>query len=314
MGKPSDIILIDQHYQKQVEAFLSYQNLLGYDTKSNKVRYGYLREFLHYLETQHKLNLTEIIPADVVAYSVYLSQRPNKSFGGLLSKKSIHAHMRVIKDFFVMLHNQGYLSVNPCSVLHFPYPKDQSTSRQVLSQAEIRQIYAATLSAHERAILALGYGCGLRSGELEACNIDDVRLREKILIVPKGKGTKKRIVPLSAGIIKDLSDYFYSERYYLTLCPRYNSNNNAFLLNYMGARMRPWTANSTLRDIIGRTENETLQQKQVSMHTLRHSIASHLLEQGVSIYQVRLFLGHSLLETTQIYTHINRQQLKDLMQ
>lgn len=78
--------------------------------------------------------------------------------------------------------------------------------------------------------------------------------------------------------------------------------------------MRPWTANYILRDIIGRTANESLLQKQVSMHVLRHSIASHLLEQGVSIYQVRLFLGHSLLETTQIYTHINRQQLKELIQ
>jgi integrase/recombinase XerD len=74
------------------------------------------------------------------------------------------------------------------------------------------------------------------------------------------------------------------------------------------------TYNKHLKALIERTQNEVLQEKKITMHNLRHSIATHLLEQGIPVEQVRLFLGHSQLETTQIYTHINRQQLQNLIQ
>ena len=77
--------------------------------------------------------------------------------------------------------------------------------------------------------------------------------------------------------------------------------------------MKEYTFNKNLKRLIERTENESMKEKTITMHSLRHSIASHLIEQGLPVDQVRQFLGHSQLETTQTYTHINKQQLKRLI-
>ena len=77
--------------------------------------------------------------------------------------------------------------------------------------------------------------------------------------------------------------------------------------------MQKGTYNKHLKILVERTENEAIKEKQITIHNLRHSIATHLLEQGVPVEQVRMFLGHSQLETTQIYTHISRKQLENLM-
>jgi len=162
----------------------------------------------------------------------------------------------------------------------------------------------------------LAYGCGLRASELENCNIEDIKLREKILIVPKGKGNKRRVIPMSNGVVKDLSNYYYNEREALTTGRDFKlnvSNQNAFMLHSRGGRMMDDTYNKHLKALIERTENETIKEKQITIHCLRHSIATHLLEQGIAVEQVRIFLGHSQLETTQIYTHISKEQLKELI-
>jgi integrase/recombinase XerD len=85
------------------------------------------------------------------------------------------------------------------------------------------------------------------------------------------------------------------------------------MLHSRGGRMHKWTYNKYLKRIIEGTENEAIKKKQITIHNLRHSIATHLVEQGVAVEQVRQFLGHSQLETTQIYTHISRATLQKLM-
>jgi len=86
------------------------------------------------------------------------------------------------------------------------------------------------------------------------------------------------------------------------------------MLHARGGRMQQWTYNKYLKLIINRTQNPTLKAKQITIHHLRHSIATHLIEQGIPVEQIRQFLGHSQLETTQIYTHISQQQLKRLLE
>jgi len=221
--------------------------------------------------------------------------------------------MRNVRDLFVMLQNEGKAKNNPCSTLKFHYPRE-TAERTILDQEEIKALYKVAETAQEKAILSMAYGCGLRVGELVSCNIEDIRLREKILIVPKGKGNKRRVVPISSGVVKDLADYYYKEREPLTKGRDYNPKESAFMLNSRGGRMRKHTYNKYLKRIIERSENQTIKDKQITIHNLRHSIATHLLEQGIPVEQVRLFLGHSQLETTQIYTHISKRQLKELIQ
>ena len=218
-----------------------------------------------------------------------------------------------------MLLSEGRIRSNPASTLYFPYPRGRP-ERAVLTQGEIQALYAACQTAQERAILSLAYGCGLRAGELERCNIEDIRLREKLLLVPRGKGLKRRVVPMSAGVAKDLSDYYYNEQEALTHGRDFNPKDPAFMLHSRGGRMHKWTYNKYLKRIIDRTElvlseaeAKAIRKKEATIHTLRHSIATHLVEQGVAVEQVRQFLGHSQLETTQIYTHISRKVLQKLM-
>lgn len=312
MGRPSDIILHHEAYRKLSEDFYHHLTRLGYTT--GKSRTNYLNEFLHWLECQGHHQIETTTPKQIADYYQYISQRPSKKDGGTLHPRTTHGHMRIIRDLFIMLQNEDRVKTNPCSTLKFPYPKDEEPHRAILTQEEIRQLYQATETAQERAILSLAYGCGLRVGELTRCNIEDIRLREKILIVPQGKGNKRRVVPMSSGVVKDLADYYYNERQPLTSGRDYKAKDRAFMLHSRGGRMRKHTYNDYLKKIIDRTENQEVKDKQITIHNLRHSIASHLLEQGIPVEQVRQFLGHSQLETTQIYTHISRKQLQNLMQ
>jgi integrase/recombinase XerD len=207
----------------------------------------------------------------------------------------------------MFLQDTGQITKNPFSTLKFTYPK-QYHERTVLTQEEIKQLYETCRSFTERALLSLAYGCGLRVSEIVALNVEDIKLREAILIVKRGKGNKRRVIPMSNKVKEDLYNYFYHERP-ITLA----LGETAFIFNSKGGRMRKHTYNKVLKSLVERAENETIKQKQISMHTLRHSIATHLLEQGMGIEQVREFLGHAEIETTEIYTHISQTQLNKLI-
>lgn len=315
MGRPSNIVVVNADYRKLADSFYQYQKRLGYVPGSYQAKFNYLNEFLHWLECKGNTDVLNVTAAEIKDYYNYVSIRPSKKDGGALSPKTTHSHMRIVRDFFEMLLQQQQIKINPTATLKFYYP-GSSEERNTITQQEVQQLYEVCNTAQEKAILSLAYGCGLRAAELQNCNIEDIKLREKILIVPKGKGNKRRVIPLSNGVVKDLSNYYYNEREALTTGRDYklnNSNQNAFMLHSRGGRMMDDTYNKHLKALIARTQNEVLQEKQITIHNLRHSIATHLLEQGIPVEQVRLFLGHSQLETTQIYTHINKNQLENLM-
>ena len=180
----------------------------------------------------------------------------------------------------------------------------------VLTQDEIKQLYEHCEWPHERAILSLAYGCGLRNGEITRVNVSDVKLHEQILIVPRGKGNKRRVIPMSTGVRDDLKNYYENERSQYVK----RANEIAFMLNIKGDRLQHYTSRKILRSIVERTGNETIIEKNIAIHNLRHSIATHLIERGVHVEQVRNFLGHAHVETTEIYTRVSQAQLKKLIQ
>jgi integrase/recombinase XerD len=314
MAIKRNIILHNEIYRELSDTFYTHLMEIGYNPRSNKTRYYNLCEFLCWLELQGKGDISKLKPVDIQHYYNHIKSRPNKRNTGILSPRTAHSHMRIVNSLFMLLQQQGAIRTNPCSALCFPYPKDNATARQILSKEEITLLYQSAESHRERAILSLAYGCGLRAGEIQNCNLPDIHFREKILIVPKGKGNKRRIVPLSKGVITDLLDYYHHDREELKQHKDYKPTEAAFMLNAKGKRMMLYTFNKYLKRIIERTGDDKLMDKQITIHSLRHSIATHLLEQGIKVEQVRLFLGHSQLETTQIYTHINATQLNKLIQ
>ncbi len=320
MGRPSSITVMHAPYRQLSVHFYQHQQKLGYVPQTCQARRGYLREFLHWLECRGNTDITSVTASEISRYYAYISTRPGKNKGGALSLKTTYSHMQVLRDFFEMLLQQQQIQVNPTAILQFSYPREEP-GRDALTPQEIQQLYQATETARERAILSLAYGCGLRVSEMVNCNTEDIRLREKIIIVPAGKGNKRRVVPLSNGVVKDLSNYYYSEREALTTGRDHQPAERAFMLHSRGGRMQKGTYNAILKQLIERAfppSGETgkgadLREKEITIHNLRHSIATHLLEQGVSLEHVRVFLGHSQLETTQLYTHIDQHQLKKMI-
>jgi integrase/recombinase XerD len=310
MGRPSTIIVIRAENQKLSSRYYEHQKRLGYSLHSCRAMQLALEEFMQWAEIKGIADIKFIEPYHIQNYYNYISERPSKGKdGGTLSQKTTWGMMHDISQFYTMLQSDSDIQINPCNTIKITYPKDY-IEREVLTQEEITSLYNHCITAKERAILSLGYGCGMRVGEIETMKIEDVKLKDKIMIIPKGKGNKRRVIPMSPGVIKDLSEYYYQEYESLAKGKDYNEKDQAFVLNNRGGRMKEYTFNKDLKRII---ERAGINDKTLSMHSLRHSIASHLIEQGVPVDQVRLFLGHCQLETTQTYTHINKQQLKRLI-
>ena len=303
MARPSSVVVRAEEYQIQSKNFKEYLLLLGHSKQGAGIKYNYLKEFLQFLETSGILEIQNIKTEDIKNYYQHISERSNKNGAGKLSEKTIVHQQRSLQLFFAMLQAKGQIRNNPVSALKSVQAK-QSKERDIVSAEEIKMLYSVSEKGEERAILSLAYGCGLRAGEMAALNVEDIKTREALLIVQKGKGNKKRIVPMSKRVAEDLKYYFYNERQTVT------NKERAFMVNSKGRRMRQYTFNKILKAIIERTENKTIKEKQITLHHLRHSIATHLLQQGVSLEQVRDFLGHSQLETTEVYTRVSEEQLK----
>lgn len=309
MNRKRPITLASDSYCQLLKDYNHYTNVLGYSYNGAEIKYSNALEFLTWLEQQNITAIKNVSTAHIKAYYEYLKNRPHKKQEGVLNLRTVHHHMQNLRQMFSMLQARGDIIKNPMSIVKYSDQKKRTSSRTILTLDEIKQVYKAAETQQERAILSLAYGCGLRAMELVAVNTNDFLMSADILIVPSGKGNKRRVIPLSPQVKKDIEIYIGDERTLYTI----NDNEKALLLNIKGVRLRRYTCRNILKKIIDRTDNETIQQKNITIHHLRHSIATHLLERGIAVEHVRTFLGHSQLETTEIYTRVSKQQLKDLI-
>jgi integrase/recombinase XerD len=187
------------------------------------------------------------------------------------------------------------------SGLLFPQPKHEK--RAILSPGEIQTLFDQAQTLREKALLHLCYSCGLRCSEAVQLNIRDIHYRNHLLYVRSGKGAKRRVIPLPEKVSEELKLYYAYERPELAQGVR---PTEAFLLHSRGGRLLGNTMNVLLKGLIERAGIT----KAISLHSLRHSIATHLLANGLPVEQVRDFLGHAHLESTQLYTRIDTQQLQ----
>jgi integrase/recombinase XerD len=155
--------------------------------------------------------------------------------------------------------------------------------------------------------------------EVSALNIDDVRANENLIIVRCGKMGKSRKVPINEKISAELTEFIFSDerKKDLSHCGVNTEEAAHLFYHHKGGRMQKATFNKRLKTMIGRTDFGKLltdeELAKIGIHTLRHSIATHLLENGMSLKLVKQFLGHSQQETTQIYTHIRQHQINQLI-
>ncbi|MGP8216915.1 MAG: tyrosine-type recombinase/integrase [Bacteroidia bacterium] len=273
-------------------------------------RYGLpfrLREFLFFLETKKIEDIAQVRTADIIAYYEYLRKRPNMNREGGLSDTVIRSNLGCLRHFFKYLLNAKLIDTIPCSLPRFGFSHG-AKERVPLTEAEIKMVYDAARDKTDRAILACAYGCGLRRGEAAALDLSDIVFSQNLIVVREGKNNKSRSVPMAKGVVNDLRDYIANERPGLLL---YNRPTQALFLRRGGARMHDKWLNIRFKSMVKRTGNKELIAKNPSLHSLRHTIATHLVDRGATADFVRKFLGHAQLDTTMgVYAKRRKQKAK----
>jgi integrase/recombinase XerD len=284
--------------RNKVQEFKENLEELGYGKSSVGMLPECVGEFMEYYRDKE---IGEIGREEIAGFYQWLQMRPNRRKEGGLSERYIYHHIYALKLFFEYMERSGQLGYNPISGMKFKRP--EYGKREPLSREEIGRLFAAVESQREEAILHLFYSCGLRRSEGERLNIRDVCFRSGLLYVREGKGGKRRVVPMTEKVSESLKLYYIRER-----GERKAAEKEAFILNLKGERMSGNSYNLTVKRLGERAGIE----REVTLHYLRHSIATHLLENGIGIEKVRDFLGHRNLEATQLYTKVSAQQLKGL--
>jgi integrase/recombinase XerD len=317
------LIIKSTHYKYLLKSYSEYLQTTGYAKKTVKAWPIHAQEFLHYVENKNILHIQLIETHHVNDFVTHIKQRRNRNSGGALCNSSINGIIDAVNAFAKF--------INSTSNYFFEHTaqraQNDTPEKIILTVQEIKELYEATflpytqnsiaMGQRDRAIIALYYGCGLRRGEGVNLNITDINLQERLLFIRKAKGNKQRLVPIASKHLTDISDYIKEGRewflQYHTVHREYQNkcqgkaldrkdidadDADAFLLSNNGGRFTcPENRIKYLHKI-------TTLEKHITLHGLRHSIATHLMQSGMSIEDIAKFLGHSSLVSTQIYTHI----------
>ncbi len=311
-----------EHYQILEKSFHDWLQIMGYAKGTINTFPIHLREFFHYLEERQVFHIRDIKQRHYDGFLSHLQIRENKQIkNGGLSPSSINKTVKSVTKFAEYINQNGRFTLN----ITPRYLKNSQDIPTVLTEKEIKLIYDATYTPHrqntlaigqrDRAMLAVFYGCGLRKSEGTALNITDIDFSNRRLFVKNGKGNKQRYVPITPKAANDLEKYIKEGRFWFleyqlqgkvkkTLSKKQNTDSTALFINQEGNRMQAFYKRF---EYLKKHSKVTTQ---FSTHTFRHSIATHLLQRGMNIEDIAKFLGHSSLESTQLYTHIlNNQNL-----
>ena len=288
--------------------FSAFLKASGYGKSTIKMLSGCLLSFLEFVNFSEKCLKNSLLATlegvftenEITLFYNECRERKNKRKNGILSASYVYHHIYSLKVFFSWLQQTAQISVNPMSGLHFE--ASVHNMRSPLSQKQVALLFENALDSKETALLHLFYSCGLRRSEGEKLNKNDIHFSKNLLYVRCGKGAKRRVIPLTDRVKAALEASLEVDNLI---------DNEAFMCNGKGTRMSGSQYNNLLKKMLKRLEDPLL--LEVSLHHLRHSIATHLLENGLSILFVRDFLGHKHLEATQIYAKVSNEQLNNII-
>lgn len=300
-------------FKTVLQDFIGWLETLSYSKATVTTRQRNVFEFLVFLQKNKITTIEQIANEDLNNYIKHQKQRKNKIYKAGLKTSSINVAIASINKFFEYLQESGKQNVN---LLKLPYLENNRATKNILTTEEIRQIISSTytikqhrlnplpIGQRDRAMIAVYYACGLRKSEGINLKTSDVLFERKQLHVRKGKGNKERYVPATAINLNYLKEYISDCREQL-LSKTPEEEKTAYLfVNQYGQRCGDMSLSNRLRALVKNTGNQNVISKEPTLHTLRHSIATHLLQQGMEIELIQKFLGHQSLESTQIYTHI----------
>jgi integrase/recombinase XerD len=298
-------------YQEILKDFKNWLDILGFAETTIYYLPRYLNEFFYYLENHNITTINHITTQIIKDYYNHLKTRKNIRKEGSLSDAYLNKHQQALFKLNDYLKEHNHKSIN----IHLKREEqNQRDSLQILTQDEIKQLFKATnysnsqqrICKRDTVILVLLYSCGLRRNEAINLEIKDILFDKERIYVRKGKNYKERYVPINNYNLKIIEEYIYDYR------PRFKDYKDTeyLLINYRGTPLQGQSLCNRLTKIVEATQDKTIIEKQITPHILRHSIATHLLEKGAKIETISQFLGHTSLESTQIYTHLLEDKAK----
>jgi integrase/recombinase XerC len=257
------------------------------------------------LENKTETSLSELlVNADSNTVRAYLSQLNEKDY----SKSTIARKLATVRSFYKFLIKRGKISSSPTAGLRTP--KQEKKLPKFLEYEEVKRLLEAPdtnnwLGARDRAILEILYSTGIRVSELVALNLDDIDFLGEVIHV-RGKGKKERIAPIGTNALQAV-------QHYLQFRSRRAQNNENFdakrlFVNKHGSKL----STRSVRRKMDKYLKMAGLDPSISPHTLRHSFATHMLNNGADLRSVQELLGHRSLSTTQIYTHLKTSKLKEV--
>lgn len=254
---------------------------------------AYRRDLYDFAENLESQNLADINRVFISSYVRTLKERK-------LAPTTVIRKVASLRGFFKWVTSMNILEKNPASTLE--QPKVPQRLPKVVSLKEIETMLQADLSPLQTVMMELLYSCGLRVSELVNLKVNDIDLASKYVRC-FGKGSKERIVPVGMCAIRALEKYLPKRELILK---KYNLSSKKLLVLENGRFINRQDVYNFIHEQ-GKKIN-----KNISPHTLRHSFATHLLENGADLRVVQELLGHSDVSTTQLYTHISKKRLKEV--
>jgi len=307
------------------QALLDYAQYLQERSLSLRSAVDYPKEalnYLHWLVVDGLKQLNEITHSHVQSYWRDLSTRQYREKP--LSASTVRKRLEMVKAFLSWCYEQGILWRNPAQGLALPQ-KSRTLPRNIPKPWEMKALLdsvdvSTALGRRDKAILELMYSTGLRNAELRALRLSDLHLKSATLYVV-GKGSKAAMLPIGASALKALSDYLLFARDKLLAGkghggPRFlggaswerdhkQVGSDLIFLSVNGHKL----SSGNLGDMITRYAKKAGLEYQLKPHGIRHACATHLLLNGADVRLIQKLLRHSSLDTTQIYTHLNVDDL-----
>lgn len=267
--------------EKEISTFIDWMRNKRYSESTIKTYRGGLRLFFLFLDNKKP---DEVVNADLEYFhKAYI----------IAGNYSVSFQSQMINAIKLFFSNRLHRKLDPELI---DRPRKPKQLPNVLSKEEVKQILEAPANIKHRAMLSLVYACGLRRGELLNLRIHDVDSKRMLLKVRQAKGRKDRIVPLPEGILQLLRTYYKYARPHTYLFEGTNKG-------------EPYSEGS-LQKVLKAALKKTGIRKPATLHWLRHSYATHLLENGTDLRYIQELLGHNSSRTTEIYTHVTDNSLK----
>ncbi|APY06898.1 integrase [Winogradskyella sp. J14-2] len=259
------------------QAYLDLDRQLSLKKYSYSTKRIYLAEFWHLLMLLDDYDVSHLSPKRLKDYFLYCVNEKK------MGERKINGKINAIKFYFEQVLNR------PKMFFDIPRPKKPLTLPKMLSKSEVKRLFNVTSNLKHRVALQLSYGMGLRVSEVVNLMVIDVDSKRMVVHVRGAKGKKDRYVPLPKSILPSLREYYmcYRPKVYL------------FEGQYGGRY-----AKSSLQQVFKKAMHKAGIKKQIGIHGLRHSYATHLLEAGADMRFIQELLGHNSIKTTQVYTKV----------